>query len=521
MSKIHRYIPAFALFALLGGLLLLTPTGAHAASDAADQRRPTPPALPAGPRTERTGATIDAVDAGTVLLLDQVTPGVVPSAEDPGDPFDPTNPTVVVEQIKMPGNVFTFTAAITETTAFDLDLYVGIDANHDGIPQPDETLCYSASGQARERCSIFAPTVADYWAIIHNYTGSWPLDDDFVFSARAQGVEGLMTPNASYESGQYVMRGEQVTYTLGLQPPVTRLGQVTYTLTATLPVGITYLPGSANPAPIQTDGNELVWRPPSNRGYIPVTVAARVDDNAPFNTILTPQGDLTVEPGSAEVAMMIRRLFVTGVALAIDVTGPARVFPGAPISYTLTVTNNGQATAQDVIVRASIPPGAAHLTGGQVVGNVVEWEIPTLGAKSTEQFDFSVIATATPMIVETASTANAVEAPISAAIVGGDEAEPGAWPWQAALWYEPADEWWGCGGSLITPDWVLTAAHCVTNGAVVNAFPGEIGAVVGRHKLSSDAGQNLQVSEVIVHPAWDPFTSTTTRRSSGWKPRRN
>ncbi|MBK8049193.1 MAG: hypothetical protein IPK16_19980 [Anaerolineales bacterium] len=113
------------------------------------------------------------------------------------------------------------------------------------------------------------------------------------------------------------------------------MGQVTCTLTGHLTGGHHLPAGSANPAPIQTDGNELVWRVSTNRGYIPVTVAARVDDNAPFNTILTPQGDLTVEPGSAEVAMMIRRLFVTGVALAIDVTGPARAFP-APISYTLT-----------------------------------------------------------------------------------------------------------------------------------------------------------------------------------------
>lgn len=47
-------------------------------------------------------------------------------------------------------------------------------------------------------------------------------------------------------------------------------------------------------------------------------------------------------------------------------------------------------------------------------------------------------------------------------ILGGLEAEPGQFPWQVLLviqYYE-----WGilgCGGSLISDQWVITAAHCV------------------------------------------------------------
>ena len=88
-------------------------------------------------------------------------------------------------------------------------------------------------------------------------------------------------------------------------------------------------------------------------------------------------------------------------------------------------------------------------------------------------------------------------------IIGGREAEPGAWPWQVALvshFQENAYLGQFCGGSLIGEDWVLTAAHCVQG--TETSF---IDVLVGAHRLS-DSGTRIQAAQIIPHPDYDPTT---------------
>ncbi|XP_078068133.1 chymotrypsin-like protease CTRL-1 [Mustelus asterias] len=83
-------------------------------------------------------------------------------------------------------------------------------------------------------------------------------------------------------------------------------------------------------------------------------------------------------------------------------------------------------------------------------------------------------------------------------IVNGQVAKPGSWPWQVSL-----QDYYGrhfCGGSLITQNWVITAAHC-------NFNPGYHHVVLGEFDMYSSAEpvQIKSVSQVITHPYWNPY----------------
>ena len=60
-------------------------------------------------------------------------------------------------------------------------------------------------------------------------------------------------------------------------------------------------------------------------------------------------------------------------------------------------------------------------------------------------------------------------------IVWGTDAQPGSWPWQVLLDTKafPGPVW--CGGSILAPYWVVTAAHCFDNGKDPAAFTLTVG----------------------------------------------
>jgi secreted trypsin-like serine protease len=86
------------------------------------------------------------------------------------------------------------------------------------------------------------------------------------------------------------------------------------------------------------------------------------------------------------------------------------------------------------------------------------------------------------------------------AIVGGDAAPPGRWPWMAAILdssVTDAGMAQYCGGVVIGQRRILTAAHCV-----VDQSSEDIDVLVGRTRLSEKEGRRIAVQSISVYPGY-------------------
>eukprot|EP00112_Aurelia_sp_Birch-Aquarium-sp1_P007983 Seg1871.3 transcript_id=Seg1871.3/GoldUCD/mRNA.D3Y31 product="Transmembrane protease serine 9" protein_id=Seg1871.3/GoldUCD/D3Y31 len=88
-------------------------------------------------------------------------------------------------------------------------------------------------------------------------------------------------------------------------------------------------------------------------------------------------------------------------------------------------------------------------------------------------------------------------------IVGGSNARPGDWPWQVGF-ASAGSTFVYCGGTLVSDEWIISAAHCFQRGN----SPSSITARLGDHNRLSNEGteQVIRLSRVINHPRYNSRT---------------
>lgn len=104
------------------------------------------------------------------------------------------------------------------------------------------------------------------------------------------------------------------------------------------------------------------------------------------------------------------------------------------------------------------------------------------------------------VVMMTASLAfsTVAQAKFQQQIVGGTEVKKGELPFQVSLQSSSGSHF--CGGSLIKPNWVLTAAHCVQS-------PSAMKIVVGLHDQKNLAGtETFTAKKIIAHPKFNRTT---------------
>ncbi|KAI4455132.1 Serine protease [Holotrichia oblita] len=79
------------------------------------------------------------------------------------------------------------------------------------------------------------------------------------------------------------------------------------------------------------------------------------------------------------------------------------------------------------------------------------------------------------------------------------------YPWHAAIFYYDLGKLkYGCGGTLISRQFILTAAHCLQGFARLPLKPTDIQIQLGKYDLNIDSpgSQNHEVSAIYIHPSY-------------------
>jgi subtilisin family serine protease len=263
---------------------------------------------------------IDDLDATLYSAAPEISQEEIAPDPTNDDPYDLDSGGVIYTLRTIKDTTKLFGVTTSDSTAPDLDLFVGLDTNGNGKPDPDEELCSSTTGTANELCQLTAPMDAgEYWILVQNWDGSDADLDVFTLSISIidESDTGPMTVTgpASTEGGvpfdltvawnvpdmsagdtlfgllelgdkanqainiassvtlkrldddvifsadkDTAGAGDAITYTIDVLPETSIMGDaVNYSFVVTLPDGVTYTDGSATIEPTSVAGNTITW----------------------------------------------------------------------------------------------------------------------------------------------------------------------------------------------------------------------------------------------------------------------
>ncbi|XP_044868714.1 serine protease 27-like [Mauremys mutica] len=97
--------------------------------------------------------------------------------------------------------------------------------------------------------------------------------------------------------------------------------------------------------------------------------------------------------------------------------------------------------------------------------------------------------------------------PVFSRIIGGQDAKKGNWTWQVSVQkYDNKREYRHiCGGSLISAQWVVSAAHCFNR----SVSPAQYRVVLGAHQLLPLSPKPVlaEVQQIIPHPRYNDVSN--------------
>ncbi|CAD5122437.1 DgyrCDS10861 [Dimorphilus gyrociliatus] len=93
---------------------------------------------------------------------------------------------------------------------------------------------------------------------------------------------------------------------------------------------------------------------------------------------------------------------------------------------------------------------------------------------------------------------------ISNSIIGGVDSSPNDWPWQALIYVHLRNSIPRCGGTVISDQYIATAAHCVTLTTDLSKYK----VILGEHrrKTKDNTEQEFSVEKIIIHPDFKSYT---------------